>query len=196
MHLNSRALILLVATLAAGLAANAGTPAAPSGKPGVPASPVRPVASFQEIMLAEVIPSSTVLWNAVSTQSSAEGLVEHKPATDEEWLNLRHQALILIEAGNLLLDKQRLIVARGGQVKDAEQPGILGPAQIRQKMDADPARLARLIHALQDATAKALDAIEAKKADALSDSGSDIDEACEACHKTYWYPDTAQGRKQ
>jgi len=195
MQLNSRALILLVATLAASLAANAGAPAAPSGKPGVPASAVRPVASFQEIMLAEVIPSSTALWNAVSTQSSADGLVEHKPTTDQEWLDLRHQALILIEAGNLLLDKHRLIVARGGQVKDAEQPGILGPVQIRQKMDADPATLARLIHALQDATHKALDAIEAKNADALSDSGSDIDEACEACHKTYWYPDTAQGRK-
>jgi hypothetical protein len=147
-------------------------------------------------MLAEVIPSSTALWNAVSTQSSAEGLVEHKPTTDEDWLALRHQALVLIEAGNLLLDKDRLIVARGGKVKDVEQPGILGPVQIRQKMDADPARLARLIHALQDATGKALDAIEAKNADALSDAGGDIDEACEACHKTYWYPDTAQGRKQ
>ena len=79
---------MLLATLAIGMAASAGAPAAPSGKPKVPASAVRPVASFQEIMLAEVIPSSTVLWNAVSTQSSAEGLVEHKPATDEEWLNL------------------------------------------------------------------------------------------------------------
>ena len=194
MRANSKALILLVAALAASLAANAGAPAAPSGKPG-PASAVRPVASFQEIMLAEVIPSSSALWNAVSTQSSAEGLVEHKPTTDEDWLNLRHQALVLIEAGNLLLDKNRLIVARGGKVKDVEQPGILGPVQIRQKMDADPARLARLIHALQDATAKALAAIEAKNADALSDAGGDIDEACEACHKTYWYPDTAQGRK-
>jgi hypothetical protein len=195
MGAHRKVVFLLVAALAASTLANAGGPAPASAKPR-PASAVRPVASFQEIMLAEVIPSSTALWNAVSTQSSAEGLVEHKPTTDEDWLTLRHQALVLIEAGNLLLDKDRLIVARGGKVKDVEQPGILGPVQIRQKMDADPARLARLIHALQDATGKALDAIEAKNADALSDAGGDIDEACEACHKTYWYPDTAQGRKQ
>ena len=191
----SRVGLLLLTALATSAVANVGSAATPTGKSGEPASVVRPVASFQEIMLAEVIPSSTALWNAVSTQSSAEGVVEHRPTTDEEWLDLRHQALILIEAGNLLLDKHRLIVARGGKVKDAEQPGILGPAQIRQKMDADPARLARLIHALQDSTGKALAAIEAKNADALSEAGSDIDEACESCHKTYWYPDTAQGQK-
>lgn len=194
MNRKSKAVFLFIAALASSGVANAGGPGTQSIKPKVAESAVRPIASFQEIMLAEVVPSSTVLWNAVSTQITAEGTIEHKPTTDQEWLDLRHQALILIEAGNLLLDKHRLIVARGGLVKDAEQPGILGPAQIRQKIAADPARLARLIHELQDSTGKALEAIEAKNPDALSDAGSEIDEACENCHKTYWYPDAAQGR--
>lgn len=183
---------LLATWFIAALAQAAGPVAHPRGK--AEASPVRPVASFQEIMLSEVVPSSAALWNAVSTQSTSAGVVEHKPTTDEEWLALRHQALILIEAGNLLLDRHRLITARGGKVKDAEQPGILGPNEIRRKMDADPLRLARLIHALQGAAGKALDAIEARNADALSDAGTGIDEACEACHQTYWYPDTAQAQ--
>ena len=149
----------------------------------------RPEASFQEIMGSEVVPSSANLWNAVSTKSTAQGIIENRPTTDEAWLSLRHQALILIEAGNLLLMKDRPIVARGGKVKDAEQPGILGPEQIRHAMDADPAKLARLVHALQGATGKALEAIEKKDSGALSDAGGAIDEACEACHKTYWYPE-------
>jgi len=172
----------------AGVAAESGSGA---GRPPPAARVLRPVASVQEIMLSEVNPSATYLWNAVSTESTAQGVVDHRPTSEADWLAARHQALVLIEAGNLLLMEGRPIVARGGQVEDAEQPGILGPAEIRQAMDADRARLRRLVHALQDATLKALAAIERKDADALLDAGGDIDEACEACHKTYWYPGSA-----
>lgn len=192
-----RVCALLAAVLTWSGLASAADPAHPAGgtQPGV--SPIRPVASFQEIMLALVNPSATDLWNAVSTQSTAEGVIEHKPTTDEQWLELRHQALILIESGNLLLLKNRPIVTRGAKIKDQDLPGILGPAEIRRRMDADPARLARLLHALQGSAEQALAAIDKKDADALTDAGGEIDEACEACHKTYWYPDALapQARK-
>ena len=35
---------------------------------------------------------------------------------------------------------------------------------------------------------EALAAIDKKDADALSDAGETIDEACEQCHLKYWYP--------
>jgi cytochrome c556 len=41
---------------------------------------------------------------------------------------------------------------------------------------------------LHDAGMKALAAIDKKDADALSDAGETIDEACEQCHLKYWYP--------
>jgi hypothetical protein len=153
-----------------------------------PATAIRPMASFQEIMLAEVNPAASFVWNAVSTESTASGTIEHRPNSEQDWLAVRHQALVLIEAGNLLLIEGRPIVARGATVKDAEQPGILGPEQIRRAMDADRAGLVRLVHALQDATQKVIEATDARDADALSEAGGNIDEACEACHKAYWYP--------
>ena len=41
---------------------------------------------------------------------------------------------------------------------------------------------------LQDAASKALTAIDARNPQGLMDAGGVIDEACEACHVTYWYP--------
>jgi len=167
--------------------------APPASKAARPrAAAIRPVASFQEIMLAEVNPAATFVWNAVSTESTASGTIEHRPNSEQDWLAVRHQALVLIEAGNLLLVEGRPIVARGATVKDAEQPGILGPEQIRRAMNADRARLVRLVHALQDSTRKVIEATDAKDADALSEAGGNIDEACEACHKAYWYPEAKQ----
>ena len=38
------------------------------------------------------------------------------------------------------------------------------------------------------AAASALKATEARDVDALLEAGGQIDEACEACHKKFWYP--------
>ena len=49
-------------------------------------------------------------------------------------------------------------------------------------MDDDPDTLVKLAGALHDAGMKAIAAIDAKNADALSDAGEVIDNACETCH--------------
>ena len=75
----------------------------------------------------------------------------------------------------------------------SENPGIeLSPEAIRRVMDDDPATLVTLAHALHDAGMKAMAAIDAKNADALSDAGEAIDNACENCHLKYWYPPDAE----
>ena len=51
-----------------------------------------------------------------------------------------------------------------------------------------PADFAKKARGLIDATAMALKAIDARNVEGLSDAGGDIDEACENCHLTYWYP--------
>lgn len=216
MKRHARMLAAMAGCVACGLAGSAGTAAGAEGttaagkpvaraapaNPSTPAIPhvivstqaaIRPVASFQEIMLAEVIPAATSLWNAVSTETTSTGTIEHSPVSDADWLAVRHQALVLIEAGNLLLVEGRPIVARGARIKDAEQPGILGPEQIRRAIAANRGRFVGLVHALQDAGREVLDAADRKDASALSDAGGDIDEACEACHKSYWYPPARQG---
>jgi len=145
-------------------------------------------ASLQELMLAEVNPAATELWNATASVTSAAGIEETRPRSDADWLELRHRSLVLLEAGNLLLIPARPIVAPGGKVKDAEQPGIQGPAQIRHAIDANPLAWSARVEGLRQAARAALQAIERKDPGALSDAGGDIDAACEACHAGYWYP--------
>lgn len=142
-------------------------------------------------MAAEINPSAEYLWNAVSTVTSEKGIEEKQPRTDEEWLAAKHQAIILVEATNLLLMEGRQIVTPGEKVKDADLPGISTPEQIRQTIDSDRATYVKLVHALHDAGMQALQAIENKNAMALSDAGTGIDTACENCHLKYWYPNQA-----
>ncbi len=143
-------------------------------------------------MDSEVDPSADYLWDSVSTTVTRKGIEEHRPRTDEDWKEVRRRAITLIEAPNLLvMDGRR--VARPGET--SEKPGVeLGPDEIQHIIDGDRATFIQRASALQDAVRKALDAIDRKDADALSDAGETIDKACEQCHLKYWYPPDALDR--
>ena len=79
--------------------------------------------------------------------------------------------------------------APANAINDAPPPlGELSHAEIQQRIDATHDAFAQFARNLQDAGLKALAAITAKDAQGLMDAGGIIDEACEACHVTYWYP--------
>lgn len=190
-----RASTLSVGVAAAlSLAACSPSPESKTAPPAVE-SPFQLAASFKDIMAAEINPSAEYLWNAVSTVTSEKGIEEKQPRTDDEWLAAKHQAVILVEATNLLLMEGRQIVTPGEKVQDADLPGIASPEQIRQTIDSDRATYVKLVHALHDAGMQALQAIENKNAMALSDAGAGIDTACENCHLKYWYPNSNQAAK-
>lgn len=176
----------LVAVLAAGC----------SQKPPAPAeaAQVGPVAaaSIQEIMKAIVEPASNGVWKTPASISdpAAKATAAQKEA---DWLAVRHAAVALSESANLLVLPGRQTVATGGKIQDEGLAGNLPSAEIQKRIAADPARFGRHAKALQDATLETLAAIDARNIDALIDKGGKIDEACEACHKEYWYPPAASG---
>jgi hypothetical protein len=156
-----------------------------------PAEPtLRPTSTIKDIMDSMVDPSADYLWDSVATIITKKGTDERRPRTDEDWKKVRRAAVTLIEATNLLTMDGRKVAKPG---EKSENPGIeLSPEAIRRVMDDDPATLVTLAHALHDAGTKALAAIDAKNADALSDAGENIDNACENCHLKYWYPPDAE----
>ncbi len=147
------------------------------------------VASIQDLMKSEIDPAANYLWNSVSTLSTDEGLVENQPRTDEDWQNVRMQAIKLIEAANLLMMPGRSVVEGDGRLDGEDIPGNLSAAEIQQLIDKDPASFAAFARGLQLATQGVLRAVDTKNADALFEAGGPIDTACEACHQVYWYPD-------
>lgn len=139
-------------------------------------------------MQAQLEPAAEIVWEAVSTTITAAGTEDKQPRTPQEWQALRHQAVTLIEAANLLMIPHRAIAAAGGALEDAHVEGIFTPADIQQAIAADQAAFNAQAQQLHDAGTQVLAAIEAKDVAALVRAGGHLDEACESCHLRYWYP--------
>lgn len=174
---------LLVAAACTKADAPATTVAAPAP---TTAADFRTTATIKDIMDSVVDPSADFIWDSVSTIVTRKGTEERRPRTDMEWKEVRRRAIALVEATNLLIMDGRKVAKPG---EKSENPEVeLGPDDIQGLIDADHASLVKFAHGLHDAGMKALAAIDKKDADALSDSGEAIDEACEQCHLKYWYP--------
>jgi hypothetical protein len=177
--------------LAVGLVAQTAKPAAPkpaaaAPQPRAAAAGYRPSATVKEIMDYLVIPSSEALFNAVGSTTGANGAEEHAPKTDADWEAVRQRALLLAEAGNLLMVPGRHVASAKDKSKN---PGSeLEPAQMDALVAKSPAVFAQKAAGIRAAALVALKAIEAKNVEGLSDAGGDIDEACESCHLVFWYP--------
>jgi cytochrome c556 len=179
----SRTLLVAIIAFASCLVAAAcQTATAPA-----PAGPAyMPTATIKELMLSVVDPSADVVWLSVMAVANEKGLTETKPITDEDWLKVRHGAVTLMEAANLLLVPGRR-VARAGE--KSETPGVeLEPEEMDALIAKDrPAWEARA-KALHDTVEQVIAAIDAKDSDKVFELGEQIEMACENCHKQYWYP--------
>jgi hypothetical protein len=136
-------------------------------------------------MDSEIDPAADFIWASVASISTVAGLEERQPRTDEEWLEVRRRAITLIEATNLLVMKGRRVSAK---YEAASGAGELDTDQVQQKIDSNRVAFVALAQRLQDTGLQTLAAIDAKDPEALFDLGGTIDDACEACHVTFWYP--------
>jgi cytochrome c556 len=144
----------------------------------------RLTASVQDLMDGIIDPSADVLWDSVAYIATTKGIEDRKPRTDEEWKAVRTSAITLIEAANLLSMPGRRVAA----AHSPPGPGELTHDEIQQRINSTHDAFAGFARNLQDAGLKALAAIDSKDVQGLMDAGGTIDEACEACHVTYWYP--------
>jgi hypothetical protein len=151
-----------------------------------PPPPYIPTATVKDLMQAVLDPSADVVWLSVTTIQSAKGTVETAPKTDEDWTKVRHGAIALTEAANLLMVPGRH-VARPGE--KSETPGVeLEPSEMEVLINKDLGAWRKRAHALHEAGVAALQAIDAKDANRVFEVGEQIERACEGCHSRYWYP--------
>ena len=161
------------------------TAAAPA--PAAPPPPEYvPTATVKDLMQSVVDPNADVVWLAVTTVQSNKGTIETRPKTDEEWTKVRHGAVALMEASNLLMVPGRH-VARPGE--KSETPGVeLEPSEMEALINKDLGAWRKRAHGLHEAGVAAIQAIDAKDANKLFEVGEQIERACEGCHSQYWYP--------
>lgn len=157
-------------------------------QPAPPAQVFRTTASIQDIMQSIVDPAADALWESVSSTVTAQGVDEHRPETDEDWKALRHHAIQLAEAANLLAIDGRPVVHAGRQLEDAHVSVTLKSDAIEALLAKDRATFTSHARNLQAGAEEALRAIDARDLTAFTKAGAQIDIACEACHLTFWYP--------
>jgi hypothetical protein len=177
---------LLLSSLVALALAGCAKQEPPKAEP--PPSPLQPVASVIDLMSGQIDPAADFLWESVATISGPKGTIEKQPRTDDEWAAVRRQALVIIEGANLLMMDGRLVGHPGQQLEGPPGPGDYTPEQSFAAITADRLTYIAYARALQDSAGLALKAIEARNVDAFLESGGIIDEACEQCHKKFWYP--------
>ena len=166
--------------------------AAPAKPAGVPDPPVRIVATIQDLMDAEIDPAADFLWASVGFVSTKDGTDDKRPRTDKDWETVRNQAIILVEATNLLVLPGRTVATAGSRLDPSEVAGIEDPKDIQKAIEANQPAFVTLAHGLHDAAMEILKAIDAKDVERMDAAGEKLDAACEACHRTFWYPNAPE----
>jgi cytochrome c556 len=150
-------------------------------------------ATIKDIMDSMVDPSADVLFESMVEIADENGVREKAPQTDEEWMQVRRHALVLLEAPNLLVMEGRRVAQSHER---SENPQVeLQPEDIQKLVDADRSSFIRRARTLQDAAEQALKAIDGKDKTALFHAIESIDKACENCHLRYWYPNDQRARQ-
>lgn len=192
--------VLVLLTLPAFAAAQAPSSAVRPATPPAAGARPRPASAtpryvitgtIKELMHGVVDPSADAIWDSVSYDITAAGVVETIPRTNEDWYAVRRHALILAESANLLRVPGRKVAPATpipSLVDEPPAPEDLPPDQIQILIDRDRAKFMQLSQGLIDAAVLAIKAADAKNVDRLSEAGDQLDRACEACHSEYWYP--------
>ena len=146
--------------------------------------------SIKDLMESIIDPSADALWGAVGTVVDREGIHESFPKTPEEWLDVRRAAVRIIEGCTLLMMPGREAAPAGTK---SETPGVeLEPAEITTLVRKDRKRFDAFAEALQALGLEALRASDAQNVALILDIGARMENVCESCHQTFWYPPQKQ----
>jgi cytochrome c556 len=158
----------------------------PPPEPALLAGP-KPVASLQELMKTVVAPGADLVWKLPPSVADPDSKAppEQKAA---DWAKVEAGALALAEAANLIALEGRAAVRPGARLQDEGLEGNLPSDQINARMKSDRPDFLKFALALQAAALKTQAAAAARNSDGVLEAGGEIDEACEACHKQFWYP--------
>ena len=164
-------------------------PQASSTNPSVVSAPPFKVnAGIQDIMAYMIDPAADFLWESVSTTVNEKGVEEKQPRTDEEWSEVRRQAIILAEASNLIMMEGRRVAREGKHLEDHGTPGNLTAEEAERAIAADRATFVSFAQALHGVGESMLAAADAKDPNGIINAGDDLDQVCEGCHLKFWYP--------
>jgi len=184
-------LVLTVGLFAAGALMYACSSPQPAAAP--PRAPelwgdMKSVVSVKELMRDMLDPIADNIFDAVSIVVDRKGTVETEPRNEADWDKVRIGGVTMAE-GAYLLKVPRPFAPAGDENNSSGPDAVeLSPAQILAKLQKDPVEWNARIEALRNVGLQVLDIVKRKDTKELWDASENLDLACEACHRSYWYP--------
>lgn len=149
---------------------------------------MKPIVSVKELMRDMLDPLADNIFDSVYVIVDKNGIREKSPKTDEDWDKIRIGGVSMAE-GAYLLKVRRPFTPPGDENNSTGPDAVeLSPAQITAKVEKDPVEWNARIEALRNVGLQVLDIVKRKDANELWDAGENLEEACESCHRSYWYP--------
>ena len=149
---------------------------------------MKPVVSVKELMRDLLDPLADNIFDAVAVVIDEKRTLENTPKTDEDWDRIRIGATAMAE-GAYLLKVKRPFTPPGDENNSQGPDAVeLSPAAITAKIEKDPVEWNARIEALRNVGLQVLDIVKRKDVNELWDAAENLDQACEACHRSYWYP--------
>ena len=149
---------------------------------------MKPVVSVKELMKFMIDPVADNVFNAVGSVVTKSGTVDTEPKTDEDWDKIQFGAVSLAEGAYLLKVPRPFAPAGDLNNSTGPHPVELSPDQITAKVMGDPVEWNARIETLRNAALNVMDIVRKKDVNALWDASEILDQACENCHRSYWYP--------
>jgi cytochrome c556 len=144
--------------------------------------------SVKELMKYMIDPVADNIFNAVGSTVTKQGVVDIVPKTEDDWDKVRTGAVSLAEGAYLLKIRRPFTPPGDENNSTGPNPVELSPAQITAKVERDPVEWNARIEALRNVALQAIEVAKRKDVNELWDVGENLDKACEACHRSYWYP--------
>jgi hypothetical protein len=149
---------------------------------------MKPVVSVKELMHDMIDPLSDNIFDSVYIIVNKKGRIEKSPKTDEDWDKIRIGGVSMAE-GAYLLKVRRPFTPPGVENNSSGPDAVeLSSADITAKVEKDPVEWNARIEALRNVGLEVLDIVKRRDADELWDACENLEAACEACHRSYWYP--------
>jgi hypothetical protein len=149
---------------------------------------MKPVVSVKELMRDMIDPLADNVFDAVAIVVTKDGVVEKAPKTDADWDRIRIGGVSMAEGAYLL--KIRRPFAPPGDLNNSTGPDAaeLSPAAMMAKVEKDPVEWNARIETLRNVGLEVIDIVNRRAANELWDAAENLDQACENCHRSYWYP--------
>jgi hypothetical protein len=163
----------------------AAQPPAAAAQQAPAAQPSTPAVSLHELMRDVIDPNAQRIWRAVSYTATEGGVEETIPVNDMDWDGLRHSAATLLEAAHgLTLDDRDV---GGADYESVRQPFQYTAEEIVARRAANIEDWNAIAVGMGDLTREIMATIERRDILALTETGAALNQACEACHASYWY---------